>query len=221
VEKTLDMARTAHLKLTKSNELDQEQEKPAEMMEGTVLEAPIHRIDIESLEKRKKSMNEKQKEIFEKVIKAVKRPAYDDSSALCCFVSGKGLFKIFFKTNGIGGSGKTFLIHLIRDEILNTFGAGRSETEMSLRPLVLVAATTGFAAMAITGSTLHSLLAIEVQHGREAAFASLGGGRLTPLQNLFQCCRLLVIDEISMMSNILLIKLNQRLREIKESDKRE
>ena len=96
MEKTLDMARTAHLKLTKSNELDQEQEKPAEMMEGTVLEAPIHRIDIESLEKRKQSMNEKQKEIFEKVMEAVKRPAYDDSSALVASSVEKVYF-IFFK----------------------------------------------------------------------------------------------------------------------------
>jgi len=132
----------------------------------------------------------------------------------------------------LGGVGKTHLIHLIRDEINASLGAGRTEIEMSLRPLVLIAATTGFAAMAISGSTLHSLLAIEVQHGREGGFASLGGMRLSPLQNLFEKVKLLIVDEvlrqvlsdavqISMASNILLLKINQRLREIKESQKRE
>jgi len=85
------MARTAHMKLTKSNELDQEQED-AEVMEGNVLEAPVHPVDLASLEKRKQSLNEEQRQVFEKVMKAVKSPIEEDSSALCFFVSGKGEF---------------------------------------------------------------------------------------------------------------------------------
>lgn len=101
--------------------------------------------------------------------------------------------------------------------IVLTFGAGRRPLEAALRPHVLLAATTGVAASAIEGSTLHSLLFIEVQHGREGVFGGLMGDKMSSLQNLFQEVKLLICDEYSMASNILLLKMHQRLCEIKQN----
>lgn len=89
----------------------------------------------------------------------------------------------------------------------------------SNRPAVLLAAPTGIAAIQIRGSTIHSLFGLEVQHGRDIAMKSLKNDQLNAKRNLFSNVKLIIIDEISMCSNITLAKIHKRLTEIKQSDK--
>jgi hypothetical protein len=81
---------------------------------------------------------------------------------------------------------------------------------------VLLAAPTGLAACAIRGRTLHSLLRMDVQHGSEGSFKSLSDIALSELKQVFRNVRLLIIDEISMVSNVFMAKLHRRLCEIKQ-----
>lgn len=80
---------------------------------------------------------------------------------------------------GTAGCGKSFLINAIADEL--TVQYTTPETRAS-QPAVLLAAPTGLAAVQIRGSTLHSLLGIEVQHGQDQAMRPLSGMRLNQLR---------------------------------------
>jgi hypothetical protein len=79
---------------------------------------------------------------------------------------------------------------------------------------VALAAPTGKAAVHIQGSTLHSLLKIEVQQGTIGLYHALKPKFLSDLKSAFENVRLVVIDEYSMVSNVLLMKVHLRLCEI-------
>ena len=78
------------------------------------------------------------------------------------------------------------------------------------KPRILLLAPTGVAAININGTTIHSGLGINV------------GGKLYPLseqhraalRNKLSEVRLIIIDEISMVSSVLFFQVNQRLTEI-------
>ena len=78
------------------------------------------------------------------------------------------------------------------------------------KPRVLLLAPTGVAAININGTTIHSALGTNI------------GGKLYPLseqhraalRNNLSEVRLIVIDEISMVSSVLLFQVNQQLNEI-------
>lgn len=89
---------------------------------------------------------------------------------------------------------------------------------LSSKPAVLLAAPTGLAAIQIHGATIHSLFSIRVQHGRDREMEGLSSERLNEKRVLMSNCRLLIIDETSMCSNILLTKIHLRLSEIRDSD---
>lgn len=80
---------------------------------------------------------------------------------------------------GTAGCGKSFLINALADHLTVTYTA---EESRDTRPAVLLAAPTGLAAVQIRGSTLHSLFAIEVQHGRDVAVRPLKPLRLNQLR---------------------------------------
>lgn len=109
------------------------------------------------------------------------------------------------------------LIRTLVNHIALVFGKDRTTLEASLRPHVLLAATTGVAAAAIEGSTVHSLLFIEVQHGPEGVFGGLLGDKMSCMQNLFEKVKLVIVDEFSMGSNVLLLKIHLRICEIKQN----
>ena len=79
----------------------------------------------------------------------------------------------------------------------------------------MLTAPTGLAALNINGLTIHSALAIDVQRGSEGSLRELNGQRLQKLRVLYKNLRVLIIDEISMVSNVQLAKIHRRLVEIK------
>jgi ATP-dependent exoDNAse (exonuclease V) alpha subunit len=81
----------------------------------------------------------------------------------------------------------------------------------------MMCAPTGVAAFNIGGRTLHSALAIPVDQKNYGSqlVAPLQGDQLTNLQRLFEDVEYLIIDEISMVSDAMLAKVNIRLNQIK------
>ena len=108
---------------------------------------------------------------------------------------------------GSAGCGKTFWLKAVTKFVLE---------EAKGRRLLIKAAPTGKAATQIDGYTYHSLLKIPVPIPvRGKSIPDLDDNRLRDLQEDFYDCRLLVIDEKSMMGSEMLNIIDQRLRQIK------
>ena len=80
---------------------------------------------------------------------------------------------------------------------------------------VAVAAPTGLAAKGVKGMTLHALFKLDVKHGGEAAYNPLNPKNLSLAKTMLgHKPLLLMIDEVSMVSNLMLTKIHMRLCEI-------
>lgn len=117
--------------------------------------------------------------------------------------------------SGTAGVGKSFLIKMISKRLTLNY---TNPATRAIKPAVLLAAPTGIAAIQINGSTLHNLFSLEVQQGRDSAFKPLNSVKLNAKKILFSNLQLLIIDEISMCSNIMLAKIHKRLTEVKENN---
>ena len=115
--------------------------------------------------------------------------------------SDQSPFQIFF--TGPAGCGKTFVIKLIM-EIYNRFsdndGYGNA---------CITCASTGKAAVAIDGSTVHTALKITI-----SALLPLSSELLQLYRCLFKYVRVLIIEEVSMISAELLSEMDSRLKQI-------
>ena len=118
--------------------------------------------------------------------------------------------------SGIAGTGKSYLISALVRRIINDYDGGEQNRA---KPSVLIAAPTGLAALNVGGLTLHSLLKIEVEHNITSPYKPLRGALLSELSDFLKRCRLLIVDEISMVSNVLLTKIHMRLQEIMANNK--
>lgn len=80
---------------------------------------------------------------------------------------------------------------------------------------VSITAPTGLAASGLKGYTIHNLFSMDFAEGYEAEYKSLRADKLASLKNAFRKHpSLLIIDEISMVSNFMLMKIHGRLMEI-------
>ena len=73
---------------------------------------------------------------------------------------------MFRFVSGVAGTGKTFLIDTIANEVEIRF---RSKDD---RPAVLLCAPTGLAAVAIRGHTIHSLFSIDASKTKTVSKSS-------------------------------------------------
>jgi ATP-dependent DNA helicase PIF1 len=103
---------------------------------------------------------------------------------------------------GEGGTGKTELIKLITKKC------------KGLRIKVEVTASTGKAALLIGGSTLHSFAGVKKGHGSVAELLALVRGNRY-CRNRWRATKLLILDEVSMISAELLYKLDRIARAIR------
>ncbi|RVE40725.1 hypothetical protein evm_014626 [Chilo suppressalis] len=110
-------------------------------------------------------------------------------------------FQVFF--TGPAGSGKTFVIKLIM-EIYNRFTDNDGYCNA-----YITCASTGKAAVAIDGTTVHTALKIPISKMLPLSFETLHLYR-----SLFRYIKVLIIDEISMISAELLGKIDMRLKQI-------
>ena len=113
-----------------------------------------------------------------------------------------------FVTGG-GGGGKSHLIKTIYHTAVNMFKYNAVNPSL---PTVLLMAPTGVAAVNISGTTVNTGLAIPKHAGID--LPPLPDQKKTLLRLSLSELKLLIIDEISMISNNRLLHIHQRLKEI-------
>ncbi|XP_070528970.1 uncharacterized protein [Cardiocondyla obscurior] len=132
-------------------------------------------------------LNANQLRVFDRVIDTVR----SKDSILRLYVSGEG------------GTGKSFLIKTIKCWIKH-----------NLNKDTALAAPTGIAAFNIDGLTVHRLLQLPVEHGQTSKYKPLSNHVLKVLRSELKEVVLFVIDEVSMISNLVLMYIHFRLTEI-------
>ena len=113
-----------------------------------------------------------------------------------------------FVTGG-GGAGKSHLIKAIYHTVTKTFRHAPMNPEL---PSVLLMAPTGVAAININGTTVNTALAIPRECGNNVPAMYIT--RRTHMRLSLAELKLIIIDEISMVSNMGLLHIHQRLKEI-------
>jgi ATP-dependent DNA helicase PIF1 len=122
------------------------------------------------------------------------------------YLSGKSFF-----LTGSGGSGKSFVLNKIIEHFRAKHGLDESKKTLG------VTAMTGASACLISGSTLHSWANISL--GLKPAKEIVKKIRLKPLSvERWRNCKLLIIDEVSMMSLELFEKLDEIARVLKTNN---
>ena len=116
---------------------------------------------------------------------------------------------IYLFLTGGGGAGKSHLIKVIYYTVTKTFRHGPTNPE---KPAVLLMAPTGVAAININGTTIHSALAIPKESGDN--LPPMSDHKRTLLRIALSELKLIIIDEISMVSNRTLLHVHQRLKDI-------
>lgn len=105
--------------------------------------------------------------------------------------------------SGVGGTGKSYLINTIRLYVLR-----------KLNMKVSIAAPTGIAAYNVNGLTIHRLLRLRIEDDDITTYQKLSSQTLHEAREELKDVVLLIVDEISMVSNIMLMFIHMRLSEI-------
>jgi len=141
-------------------------------------------------------LNVEQKQIFEDVLKKLH---YQDQC-----ISADPLFSI---VSGVAGTGKSLLIQLLAQIIEEKFGSKENS-------LVVLLAPTGIAAFNINGMTIHRFFKLPIHLKGRLAYKPMSNTDKKELRTLLLKVRLIIIiDEFSMVSNIMLGMIYLRLSE--------
>ena len=152
-----------------------------------------------------RSLNVNQHMIFE-VIKKWSRDHTKNLGSICPTV----VEPIYLFITGDGGCGKSHLAKTVYQALTKTLSYHAGEPDKSR---VLVLAPTGVAAVNISGNAIHSGLGIPVGNVSKS-IPKLNDKRRSTLRQQLSELRVMIIDEISMVSNNLLLHIHQRLTEI-------
>ncbi|KYN05749.1 ATP-dependent DNA helicase PIF1 [Cyphomyrmex costatus] len=149
------------------------------------------KYEVNNVDEMIAQLNSDQKRIFDKVTASI----LSNSENLRLYISGEG------------GTGKSFLIKTIRSWI-----------KKYVEKDTAITAPTGIAAFNIDGLTIHRLFQLPVEHGRTAKYKQLSDVVLKFIREELKNVALIIIDEVSMISNITLMYIHLRLTEIFNTD---
>ena len=116
---------------------------------------------------------------------------------------------IYLFLTGGGGAGKSHLIKTIYHTAVKTFRHPPCNPELAT---VLLLAPTGVAAINIDGTTVNTGLVIPKETGD--CLRRMSDQKKTQYRMSLKDLKLIIIDEISMIGNITLLHIHQRLKEI-------
>ena len=120
---------------------------------------------------------------------------FDDLKPLQMFISG------------VGGTGKSFLIEAIKLLV--------GKIWLSKELTVAVAVPTGLAAFSVSSLTIHRLFQLPIEHeGKTAKYWSLSKASQKVMKSKLRSVKLIIVDEISMVSNLTLTYMHLRLEEL-------
>ena len=153
-----------------------------------------------------RSLNKKQREVFEVVNKWARDHLKSLNSKNCPKPDPMYLF-----LTGSAGTRKSHVLTTIRHflEKSLSYKAGEAGKER-----VLMLAPTGVSAVNVDGVTIHSALSISPDRNFGKCLPKLSDKMRCQLQNKYSELSVIIIDEISMVSNKLLLQMHQRLVEI-------
>jgi hypothetical protein len=151
----------------------------------------------EGLAKRVASLNEKQRQVYERVIGVVKHQlAHEESGILC-----EKPEQLLEFVSGGAGTGKSRLIEVVTEGV-----------QMLSDRRVLIGAPTGLAAQNIAGETLHSVFNLPIQkEGKKFQYEDQGHEMDKKMADRMWQTKLIIIDEISMVSNVTLMFIHLRM----------
>ncbi|CAG2202192.1 unnamed protein product [Mytilus edulis] len=187
------------------NTEDKQKQKPVicnTVPVGMAVELRSLFLTDEDYRERIRSLNAKQRDIFQIVLQCCENLAHMDiakkkSDPLRIFISGGA------------GTGKSHLISCINQMALRklqTIGDNPDDVH------VLLTAPTGTAAHNISGVTLHSAFLLPL--GQTKSYIKLSDDKRNAFRSKASKIRLLIIDEISMVGSELLLQIHYRLCEI-------
>jgi len=150
--------------------------------------------NYENLADAYESLNVDQKRIVDRVVNHV----CSKDSAIRLIVSGQG------------GTGKSRVI-----DVLNRLICSK---DSSSTISAIVAAPTGLSAFNINGVTIHKALSLPVEHGKPADYSRLNADQLSTIRATLRGTKLLIVDEVSMVSSVTLLYIHLRLTEIMSNE---
>ncbi|XP_057292445.1 uncharacterized protein LOC130621150 [Hydractinia symbiolongicarpus] len=165
----------------------------------------INLMSDDSINELIRSLNEKQRFLFDVINRWARRHVKNLSAEEVTENPPLHLF-----VTGGAGTGKSHLIKTISASVSKTLCYRSSCIE---KPNLLLLAPTGVAAVNINGTTIHSALGISVE-SRGLTLHKLPDKKRCKLRQELSDVKGIIIDEISMVSNKLLLYVHQRLIEI-------
>ena len=151
-----------------------------------------------------RSLNSKQRIAYDTVLSWCRNKVKNTHS-----LNPEEVKPIYLFITGGAGAGKSHLIKTIYHSVVKTFK--HTITNPGL-PTVLLMAPTGVSAINIDGTTVNTALAIPKLTGDN--LPTMSDQKKTQMRVSMSELKLIIIDEISMVSNITLVHIHQRLLEI-------
>ncbi len=158
--------------------------------------------DMLSLEDRVGMLNADQRRIFDNMkIHLLYQRQHEADQCHCDFKP----LRMF--VSGVGGTGKSFLIEAVKALIA------------SMRPsdglTCAIATPTGLADFNVGGVTIHRLFQLPIEHeGKPVGYWSLPKASQKVMKTTLRNVKMLIVDEISMVSSVSLAYMHLRLEEL-------
>ena len=149
-------------------------------------------------------LNSDQRRIFDTITNHLSHQFQHENKTCTCDKEIKPLHMFF---SGVGGTGKSFLIETIQMKVMEIWKDKESLT-------CAVAAPTGLAAFNVGGVTIHRLLQLPVEHDNASTYWSLSKEAGKILRNTLKHIKLLIVDEVSMVSNLMLAFIHLRMDDL-------
>ena len=158
-----------------------------------------------NLAERVSMMNEDQARIYRLVKEHLLHQERHETSACQC----TDLKPLHMFLTGVGGTGKSFLIEAIRSMVAKIRHGKMDGLTCA------VTAPTGLAAFNVGGVTIHRLLQLPIEHeGKMVGYWTLPKDSQKVMRNLLRHLKLLIIDEVSMLSSFNLAYIHLCLEEV-------
>ena len=159
----------------------------------------------EGLASRSAQLNTLQRQVYDQVLGIIRHQMLHDKDACSCGEKPSPVCKF---VSGGAGVGKSRLIQTLTEAV-----------EMETGERVRLSAPTGLAAQNIDGETCHVLFNLPIQQSGGAWIRrDLSKEQTKAMYKRLGKCKLLIIDEISMVSNLMLEFIHQRLVDMEGCD---
>ena len=159
-----------------------------------------------TLDQRVAMLNSDQKRIYDKINQNLTKHKQQEDLSSNNDVKIDDIQPLRMFISGVGGTGKSFLIETIKCFVDSLWKSKPGERSCA------IVAPTGLAAFNVGGLTIHILFQLPIEHeGKTAGYWSLPKDTQKKLQTTFRPLKIIIVDEVSMVSNLNLTYLHLRL----------